>query len=144
MDVVSEVWSESVIDKCPVDCKPVEIGCEYVPDEPDPKWVARHVIHGRYTKQIVKCLDSNCCVPFKTNWFNVFPTRFIPKPLEVIEVSDCKERLKLDTEPLPLETAKIRFASLQERLITKLVSDEAKKSKTGTKAKYHLTLFVFP
>ena len=141
MEVLSEVWTKNVkIDKHPVDCKPVEIGCNFVCDDPDPIWVSRHVQQGRYNKQIVKCLDNTCCEPFKTNWLEVFPTRFMPHPvpvqfgpkgLEVIEMSDYKKKLKLESQPMPLETAKIRFATLQERLITKTISNEAKKSKKG-------------
>ena len=138
MEVVSEVWSENVIDSYPVDCKPVEIGCKFIPDEPDSKWVAKHVVQGRYMKQIVKCVDTTCCSPFKTNWSEVFPTRFIPPPvpcqfgprgLQVIEISDYKEKLKLDSkESVSMESAKIRFASLQERLIANLTSNEARMS----------------
>ena len=141
MGVVSDIWSEKLIDKCPVHCIPVDIGCRFTPDEPDPIWVANHVIQGRYMKQIVKCHISTCCAPFKTNWCKVFPTRFIPPPvpvqfgprgLEVIEVSEYKERLKLETkEPMSLETAKIRFATLQERLVAQISSNEAKKSQKG-------------
>ena len=142
MEVVSEVWSKTDIDKHPVDCKPVEIGCKSMPDEPEANWVAKHVIQGRYMKQIVKCDDTTCCSPFQTNWREIFPTRFIPPPvpckfshrgLEVIEISDYKEKLKLESdEPiLSMESAKIRFASLQERLIANLTSKEARLSQKG-------------
>ena len=76
------------------------IGGKISVDEPDPEWVSRHVVQGRYMKQIVKCLIPTCCTPFKTNWCEVFPTRFIPPPvpckfgekgLQVIEMSEYKQ-----------------------------------------------------
>ena len=135
MDVVSEIWSESVIDNYPVVCKPVEIGCKLIPDEPEAKWIANHVVQSKYSLQIVKCLDRTCCEEFKTNWNQVFPSRFIPPPvpckfgpkgLEVVEMSEYKADLKL-------EMPKCRFASLRDRLIAKLSSNEAQKSQNGTK-----------
>ena len=135
MDVVSEIWSESVIDKYPVVCKPVEIGCKLIPDEPEAKWIANHVVQSKYSLQIVKCLDRTCCEEFKTNWNQVFASRFIPPPvpckfgpkgLEVVEMSEYKADLKL-------EVPKCRFASLRDRLIAKLSSNEAQKSQNGTK-----------
>ena len=71
MGVVSEIWSEKFIDKCPVHCIPVDIGCKFTPDEPDPIWVANHVIQGRYMKQIVKCHISTCShCAFSSNLFH--------------------------------------------------------------------------
>ena len=32
--------------------------------------------------QIVKCTDEKCCDPFQKNWFNVFPGRFLPTPVQ--------------------------------------------------------------
>ena len=135
MDVVSEVWSESLIDNYPVTCKPVDIGSKFIPEEPEAKWIARHVVQSRYNVQIVKCLDRSCCEEFKTNWNQVFPSRFIPptvpckfgsKGLEVVEISEYKEDLKL-------EKPKFRFATLQQRLMHNLTSTEARKSQTGIK-----------
>ena len=135
MDVVSEIWSERLIDNYPVTCKPVDIGSKFIPKEPEAKWIARHVVQSRYNVQIVKCLDRTCCEEFKTNWNQVFPLRFIPptipctfgsKGLEVVEISEYKEDLKL-------EKPKFRFATLQQRLVHNLTSSEARKSQTGIK-----------
>ena len=47
-------------------------------------------------------------------------------------MSDYKKKLKLESQPMSLlGPAKIRFATLQERLITKTISNKAKKSKKG-------------
>ena len=145
MGVVSEIWSEKFIDKCPVHCIPVDIGCKFTPDEPDPIWVANHVIQGRYMKQIVKCHISTCCAPFKTNWCKVFPTRFIPPPvpvqfgprgLEVIEVSEYKERLKLETNFKAKKRYTAHIAPLAEdqvKLKKKFLAPMCKLVKVGLK-----------
>ena len=54
------------------------------------------------------------------------PCKFGPKGLEIVEISEYKEDLKL-------EKPKFRFATLQERLLHNLTSSEARKSKNGTK-----------
>ncbi|CAB4044708.1 Hypothetical predicted protein [Paramuricea clavata] len=41
--ILSEVWSNTVIDNHKVDCVAVPIGKEFVPDDPNPSWVANHV-----------------------------------------------------------------------------------------------------
>ena len=42
-DVLSDIWSKTVIDKHPVHCKTVKKGSQFIPNEPSPNWVAIHV-----------------------------------------------------------------------------------------------------
>ena len=42
-DVLSNIWSQTVIDKCVVDCKTVKKGSQFIPDEPSQDWVSIHV-----------------------------------------------------------------------------------------------------
>ena len=79
-EVLSEVWSQTVIDGYPVECNAVPIGKEYIPPNPDPVWVSNHCLQSRYCLQIVKCRDIACCSPFETNWLTVFNNRLIPFP----------------------------------------------------------------
>ena len=83
----------------------------------------------------MKCLDPECCEPFQTNWRQIFKKGFIPPPaiytygkngLEVVEPSVYFENQRTFTNQ-----RKFQFATLQERLITDLMSKEAKFSKTG-------------
>ena len=37
-EVLSEVWSKTVIDNFPVDCKAVQPGCEFKPPAVSPDW----------------------------------------------------------------------------------------------------------
>ena len=42
-DVLSEIWSKTVIDNHKVDCKTVKKGSQFIPAEPSPDWVHKHV-----------------------------------------------------------------------------------------------------
>ena len=78
-EVLSEVWSKTLINGFKVDCKAVEKGSGYYePDELDHLWVSKHCLQTRYMVMIVKCHDQKCCKPFVTNWMNIVPTRFLP------------------------------------------------------------------
>ena len=65
-------------------CKAVPFGNEHVPEDPDPKWVSRHIQQAQYSLQVVKCLDPDCWEPFVSDWLTVFPKRFIP-PLAIYQ-----------------------------------------------------------
>ena len=79
--VLSEVWSNTVIDKHPVGCTAVALDQEFTPLTIDPKWVSRHVLQARYFLQVLKCDDTRWCKPFVTDWPVVFPERFMPPPV---------------------------------------------------------------
>ena len=114
-------------------CEVLEKGCKLKPEElfPDPEIIARHCLQHRYGLQIVKCLDETCCPPFETNWMEVFPNQFLPPPavyqfgakgLEIVEPSEYFAN-----------TRKYNFATLSQRLISKLSPEEAFKGKNGQK-----------
>ena len=134
-EVLSEVWSKTVINNFPVDCKAVRPGCELKPSDASEDWLAKHVKQTRYALQIVKCLNPECCEPFQTNWLTIFPSRFLPPPaiytfgktgLEVVEPSVYfADQLKVSNQ------TKYKFATLKERLVANLISKEAIKSKNG-------------
>ena len=128
-EVLSEVWSKTVIDKHNVDCKAVVKGSVLIPEEPTAEWLSKHVLQSRYCLRIVKCLDVNCCEPFETNWNIIFPKRFMPSPavykfglkgLEVVEPSEYFEN-----------QGQFKFAILNERLLTQMMSKEAEKRQNG-------------
>ena len=77
-EILSEVWSKTVINGFKVDSKAVGQECHYEPDELDQLWVSQHVIQTRYMVMVVKCQIESCCKPFVTNWMDIFPTRFLP------------------------------------------------------------------
>ena len=63
-EVLSELWSQTVIDGYPVECNAVPIGKKYILPNPDLAWVSNHYLQSRYCLQIVKCRDIACCLPF--------------------------------------------------------------------------------
>ena len=79
--VHKEAKSQLVIDGHPVDSRAIPIGSgKYIPEDADTDWVAKHCQQARYSLQVVKCRDKDCCSAFTTDWLQVFPDRFIPFP----------------------------------------------------------------
>ena len=124
-ETLSEIWSSTVIDGHAVDCRALPVGLEHVPSPPDPKWVANHVQQTRYSLQIVKCDNRDCCEPFVTDWLTVFPDRFVPFPsvytpgisgLGPVEPAEYIKRPK-----------EYEFAPLSKRLLLKKRPVEAAK-----------------
>lgn len=111
---LADIWSQTVIDGHKVDAKAVPVNQTFVAPAPDPSWVSKHVQQSRYAIQIVKCHDRNCCKPFKTNWKNVFPERFVPVPA----VNEYGIRGLQAVEPAVVvkNPRKYSFAPLQQRL----------------------------
>lgn len=95
----------------------VPVGSQFVPDEPNQEWMARHVLQSRYALQIVKCADHSCCEAFQTNWSNVFPDRFLPAPA-VVEYGPEGQRL-VAVEAYLKHPDKYQFCGLQTRLLLK-------------------------
>ena len=79
-EILANVWSNTVTDGHKVDAQAMPIGMARKLDEVDAEWVSKHVQQTRYSLQIVKCLRSECCSQFQTNWLEVFPKRFLPTP----------------------------------------------------------------
>ncbi len=44
-------------------------------------WCATHVLQTQYTIQIVRCNSISCCGPWRSNYIQVFPHRFLPAPV---------------------------------------------------------------
>lgn len=63
-----------------VDCKWVDPGCQFIPEELDPTFVSAHAMQTRFGLQIIKCSDLTCCEPFRSNWMQMVPGRFLPAP----------------------------------------------------------------
>ncbi|CAF4807130.1 unnamed protein product [Rotaria sp. Silwood1] len=47
----------------------------------DEYWCAMHVLQTQYTLQIVRCNSMECCGPWRSNYIEVFPHRFLPSPV---------------------------------------------------------------
>jgi hypothetical protein len=44
-------------------------------------WCATHVLQTQYTIQIIRCNNPSCCTPWRSNYIQVFPHRFLPPPV---------------------------------------------------------------
>ncbi|CAF4412548.1 unnamed protein product [Rotaria sp. Silwood2] len=47
----------------------------------DEYWCATHVLQTQYTLQIIRCNSVECCGPWRSNYDEVFPHRFLPAPV---------------------------------------------------------------
>ncbi|KAK3737710.1 hypothetical protein RRG08_023108 [Elysia crispata] len=92
-EILSQVFNEAEIDGYPVVSKFVSEVSEEVTDDLNEKWKSDHVLQSQYMCQIVKCLDTSCCRPFRTNYAVYFPDRFLPPP---VPIKACAEGLKVE------------------------------------------------
>ena len=113
-----------MIDGRPVDSQAVPLDQSFVPPTPDANWVAKRVRQTRYTLQIVKCQNQKCCEPFKTNWLDVFPNRFVPLPA----VYKYKSNGSVAVEPSEYvkNSRDYEFTPLIKRLLLKKSPGKAK------------------
>ena len=44
-------------------------------------WCATHVLQTQYTIQIIRCNSITCCGPWRSNYIQIFPHRFLPAPV---------------------------------------------------------------
>ena len=77
-EVISEIWSNTVIDWQPVDCTAVAPDQNFISLTHDLKWTSRHELQTRYSFQAMECEETRCFKPFVVDWPVVFPERFIP------------------------------------------------------------------
>lgn len=84
-EILSETWNELQIDNYPVVATYVDPSNENEPEgvEIDPTWYQQHVRESQYLLQIVKCNDSSCCHPCRSNIRDLLPNRFLPPPTKV-------------------------------------------------------------
>ncbi|CAF2101870.1 unnamed protein product [Rotaria magnacalcarata] len=47
----------------------------------DEYWCSIHVLQTQYTLQIVRCNSVECCGPWRSNYVEIFPHRFLPAPV---------------------------------------------------------------
>ena len=91
--VLSEVWNNAIIDDHPVVAKyvnPPEVPREPISVEKTQQWISQHVRQSQYMVQVVKCGKEDCCSPFRSNYIEYFPKRFLPGP---IPLAQCKDGL---------------------------------------------------
>ena len=125
-EILSDIWSKTLIDGKPVVCEAFPLGKSYVPPDPDQEWVSRHMQQARYSLQIVKCFDPKCCQSFASDRPTIFPGRFIPAPV-VYQYGNCGIEA---VEPVEYSSSpkKYEFASLSRRLLLKKLPEQPNKT----------------
>ena len=87
-EVLAEVWSNTVIDSHPVVASYVNSSFTLqVSANIDESWCDCHVLQSQYTLQIVRCGSKDCCGDWRSNFFQVFPQRFLPSPVPFVRGS---------------------------------------------------------
>ena len=125
-EILSDIWSKTVIDGKPVVCEAVPLGKSYVPPDPDQEWVSRHVQQARYSLQIVKCFDPKCCQPFAVNLIGRQSFLVDSAPV-VYQYGNCGIEA---VEPVEYfsNPKKYEFASLSRRLLLKKLPEQPNKT----------------
>ncbi|KAK3919961.1 Enzymatic polyprotein [Frankliniella fusca] len=79
--VLSDIWSEMVLDGHPVEASYVSPG-ENLPnvDEVTESWFADHCRESQYLFQVIKCDKPACCQPRRSNLHQLLYQRFLPAP----------------------------------------------------------------
>ena len=88
-ETLAAVWNGIVIDQHPVIAEFIEPDqSELHPAELtsyDEVWLKDHVRTSQYCLQIVKCDNSECCLPWRSSFRTIIPQRFLPAPLPVAQ-----------------------------------------------------------
>lgn len=132
-EVLSEVWSNLVIDDHPVTC-------EYVSQKP-PEYISgftvsasyksRHLIETQYMTVALKCEDVMCCAPPKTMVSKFFPGRRVPALIPIKHTINGPRALPLNPDVVKEELV---FLDVFQRLAMEsfLLPDEVKEKFKGT------------
>ncbi|XP_052132755.1 uncharacterized protein LOC127752143 [Frankliniella occidentalis] len=95
--ILGDVWSDLVIDGHPVVAEyvpnpaPADEGGDAEDQHADEEetakaeWLADHVRQSQYLLQIVKCKNTSCCSPLRSNLATILPNRFLPPPVKVTQ-----------------------------------------------------------
>ena len=101
-NTLAEVWNDLIIDDYPVCAEWIEPNqSEVNPAEMNTvnqKFLANHFIFGHYCVQGVKCDDRNCCLPFRSPYKTVMPSRFLPFPLPIMQTPQGLKAPEIGTD----------------------------------------------
>ena len=81
---LANVWNESIIDGYPVHAVYVTPGQQQLGSVPQKTeaWKSNHVRQSQYLIQVVKCDDTDCCSPLRTNLKSYLGGQFLPAPVK--------------------------------------------------------------
>ncbi|CAF3458262.1 unnamed protein product, partial [Rotaria sp. Silwood2] len=84
LEVLSEVWSQTLIDQYPVIASYVPPTTLLMPDDASEEWKSIHVRQSQYCLQIVRCDNVMCCGEWRTNFKKILINGFIPPPIPYV------------------------------------------------------------
>ncbi|CAF1599177.1 unnamed protein product [Rotaria sp. Silwood1] len=90
-----------------------EIKTEYDIDE---YWCATHVLQTQYTIQIIRCNNSSCCTPWRSNYIRVFPHRFLPPPVPFNRSSSGVKMSDIESSSAKLNIISPFYGNLFQRI----------------------------
>jgi hypothetical protein len=89
---LAEVWSQVNIDGFSTFAEYIDPESSELDDEillkKDEQWFCVHVRTSQYFTQIVKCMDTKCCMKPRSSYFSVITDRFLPPPIPLDQSSD--------------------------------------------------------
>ncbi|CAF2913796.1 unnamed protein product [Rotaria sp. Silwood2] len=82
----------------------------------DEYWCATHVFQTQYTIQIIRCTKTECCGPWRSNYIQVFPHRFLPPPVPFNRSSGGVRLAELESSYANINSLSPYYGTLFQRI----------------------------
>ncbi|CAF3854357.1 unnamed protein product [Rotaria sordida] len=82
----------------------------------DEYWCATHVFQTQYTIQIIRCTKTECCGPWRSNYIQVFPHRFLPPPVPFDRSSAGVRLAELESSYANINSLSPYYGTLFQRI----------------------------
>ncbi len=79
-------------------------------------WCATHVLQTQYTIQIIRCNNSSCCTPWRSNYIQVFPHRFLPPPVPFNRSSRGVKMAEIESSSATINPISPFYGNLFQRI----------------------------
>ncbi|CAF2849835.1 unnamed protein product [Rotaria sp. Silwood2] len=82
----------------------------------DEYWCATHVLQTQYTIQIIRCNNPSCCTPWRSNYIQVFPHRFLPPPVPFNRSSRGVKMAEIESSSATINPVSPFYGNLFQRI----------------------------
>ncbi|CAF0847934.1 unnamed protein product [Adineta steineri] len=82
----------------------------------DEYWCATHIFQTQYTIQIIRCTKPECCGPWRSNYIQVFPHRFLPPPVPFDRSSNGVQLADIDKSIATTHPISPYYGTLYQRI----------------------------
>ena len=79
-------------------------------------WCATHVLQTQYTIQIIRCNNPTCCTPWRSNYIQVFPHRFLPPPVPFHRSSRGVKMVDIESSSAAINPVSPFYGNLFQRI----------------------------